>query len=137
MSKMHMYLDAFDALPEPMSPAPETPARHAFTLGDLGFAPALFNYHHDHGDWEAVAYLLETELMYGKVVQAWGAGPHDEVGDFEALLRVCHSSSEAATAQWASDIWHRNGTIGETLTLLSHDGLDRLREALRIASMRA
>ena len=33
----------------------------------------------DNREWEATAYLLETKLMYEKVVQSWPARRHDEM----------------------------------------------------------
>lgn len=127
--------DPYCALPTtPTFPEPVA-ARHAFPYGGYEFAPALFNFHPDHRKWEAAAYLLESELMYEKVIQAWGPGPHDEMPDFAGLLAVCVSSSETLVATLARDLWSGVGTISRMLGILDARSLAGVKEAMRIASM--
>jgi len=125
--------DMFFPLPTTPTIPPPTPARHMFPYGEYEFPPALFNFHHDHREWEAVAYLLEHELMYDKVVRAWGPGPHDEMPDFHLLLLECHASSEILMATLAKDLWRGEGTISKMFRILDGESIATVKEAMRIA----
>lgn len=111
-----------------------TLARHVHE-GEFGLfrPPALFEYFLDHKKWEAVAFLLELPLMYEKVIEACGAGPHTQMIDFDALIAVCCSSSEHRIAEAARSMWHGEGTLGELLSGLDADNMDAALEAMRIA----
>lgn len=115
----------------PLTPQiPSDLARHAGP--DLTVLPALFAPRPDYREWECVAYLLESPLMYERVKQTWGPGLHERIGDWDELQQACTTRRERAMVRTARMLLGRENVLVDIAMHLESEDIRDLVEAIRI-----